>query len=782
MNQNDSKKVLEELLLAITTEDVERILQRRSFSADDWRPYGGREKNWDIVSNQQANAVGALTEIITNSIDAVLCRKAYEAGIRDLASDHAPQSMQEAVRQFYNVTEGKLSSLEASQLTDLATKSIWVGVKRKKKGAHCPTITIVDFGEGQSYNDFPKTFLSLSETNKEGIGFVQGKFNMGSTGSIRFCTEADIMRGHYKLIVSKKYNGENWGWTLIRVSQVQKGKKLPVVEYLMPNGEIPNFKGESISAFGSVEVGKICQGSVVRLYEYDIGPGARAVDFGLYHALTLNLLECALPIRTFDFDAKPSSGRGRLRAKGIAERTFSGMAVMLNTDFMDPSDQDPEIPEQKPDSRTTEFVHLVADLFDKELGSIRILATGVSELPDFMKGSRKRVFYTINGQTHATENASFLNRTSVKLGDLQNHLIVNVQCENMDKTALTAIFMGNREQKVNTRLSRELDELLQRQLRGDSKLREYQAIIRRRRAAQIVEDDKETRKLLSDLIVQDPAIRELLGLGSLAIDKGKSPGGKRKWTDGKRFPTFLDPLNVAKRNGGYKKNVPIGGYRQIKCATDAANDYLSRTNSPGWIYPAMPRGGARRKGSLYNGTATFTFWAPDSAKVGDEFPLEIGFHDHGPRGTPLYFPLTLVITEEEMPNKKEGGKKTDTKEVRKPNLADPTQWVEKVGWEEFQFNEKSGAAVLEGEDGMKVYINRDHERLEELRMRESDQAVLQLNEARFKVCLGFLTLAVYRHHRQKDEELADEKARSASDAMAPYIVPLITALGGAEQI
>ena len=786
MNQNDSKKLLEDLLLAISTENVASILERYNFSNDDWKPYGGRQKNWDIVSNQQTNAVGALTEIITNAIDAVLCRKAYEGGITDLASDRAPQSMQEAVRKFYGVTEGKLSSLEANQLTDLATESIWVGVKRKRKGARCPTITIVDFGEGQSCNDFPKTFLSLSETNKEGIGFVQGKFNMGSTGSIRFCTESDITRGHYKLIVSKRYDGEEWGWTLIRVSQVQEGKKLPVVEYLMPNGEIPSFKQTAISAFGSTEVGEISQGSVVRLYEYDIGPNARAVDFGLYYALTLNLLDCALPIKTYDFDAKPSHGRGRLRSKGIAERTFSGMAVMLNTDFKDPSDQDPEIPEQKPDARTTEFVHLVGDVYDGELGSVKILATGVSELPEFMKDSRKRIFYTINGQTHATENAGFLNRSTVRLGDLQNHLIVNVQCENMDKTALTTIFMGNREQKVNTRLSRKLDEILQKQLKEDSKLREYKAIIRRRRATQIVENDKETKKLLSDLIVQDPQIRELLGLGSVAIDKSKAPGGKQKWTEGKRFPTFLDPLNVEKNGEKYIKRLPIDGYRQIKCATDASNDYLSRSNSPGWVYPPVMDVGARREASLHNGTATFTFWAPEDTMVGDELSLEIGFHDHGPRGVPLSFPLTLVATEGEKKKANKTGTKTDTRESEKPNIADPTQWVEKSDWQGFGFNEQSGAIIYEEEKGMKVYVNRNHEKLEELRRNERDSATLQLNEARFKICLGFLALAVYRHHKRKDEdgegESAQEKARAASDAMAPYIIPLIAALGGAEQI
>ena len=781
MKQYDPKKLLESLLSSVSTEDVRRIIEKCDFTKNDWKPYGNRDKNWDTVSNQQANAVGALTEIITNSIDAVLSRKAYESGIDDLRSEQAPQSMQDAVRSFYSITEGKLSSLEPGQLSELAKESILIGIKRKRKGGTCPTITVVDFGEGQTPEDFPKTFLSLSETNKEGIGFVQGKFNMGSTGSICFCTESDITKGHYKLIASKRYNEKSWGWTLIRVSRAQEGKKLPVVEYLMPDKKIPSFEAENIKAFGDDDVGEISQGSLVRLFDYDIGRPAHNVDFGLYYALTLNLLECALPIRIYDFNATPTAGRGELREKGIADRTFSGMGVMLNADFKDSSQQDPEIPEQKPKERTTEFVHLVAEESHEELGEIKILATGLSELPEFLKNSNKRIFYTINGQTHAMKNASFLNSPKVRLGELQTHLIVNVQCEHMDKTALTSIFMGNREQKRDNRLSRELDELLQKHLSGDSKLREYSSIICRRRASQIVEEDEETKQMLSDLIAQDPAIRELLGFGNVAVGVGQAPGGKEKWTEGKQFPTFLKPLNIKKMGNRFVKELPINTIRQIKCGTDAANDYLSRTNSPGWIECTLKPNEAPRSASLHNGTATFTFRPPSNAQVGDKISLEIGFGDHGPIGKPLVFPLTLEIAEPEKPTKKKGGKPTKTKKKVKPSIADPTEWVEKKDWEDFGFDEKSGAAVREGEE-IKIHVNRHHERLVEMRASVSDQAVLQLNESRFKICLGFMTLAVYKHYKKEDEEQASDRAKSAADAIASYILPLIRTLGGTGQV
>jgi hypothetical protein len=42
-------------------------------------------------------------------------------------------------------------------------------------------------GEGQTPRDVPGTFMSLNKSNKLRIPFVQGKFNMGGTGVLRFC-------------------------------------------------------------------------------------------------------------------------------------------------------------------------------------------------------------------------------------------------------------------------------------------------------------------------------------------------------------------------------------------------------------------------------------------------------------------------------------------------------------------------------------------------------------------------------------------------------------------
>ena len=463
MDHGDYKKLALSLLAANSAADVRAIVEaptHKQFfgAAANWRNYGDEEKNWDRAGSQQNNAIGALTELITNAQDAVLTRKAKESGIEDLRGKKAPQTMFEAVKRFFPQTvEGRLHSLDASALTELAEKTIVVGVKRvDKRQTTCPNYTIVDFGEGQNPKDFPDTFLSLSKSNKEGIPFVQGKFNMGSTGCLRFCTRSDHALGRYKLIISRRYDGELWGWTLIRIRSPRDREDLPVVEYFAPAGEIPAFLADYIDPFPLPEYGRLINGgTIIKLYEYDVGGRAHDIGLGLDRALTFSLMDCALPVRLYDFDAQATEDRGGMRALGLDARTFAGLGMKLRAELGEGSNEDTEISEQKPKKPITEFVRQIAEITGHpELGRIRVLAIGVSEMQQWLRDQPDRILYTLNGQVHARKRASFLNSARVSLGDLRNHLIVNVVCDIMSKPARFEVFMSDRERMVDNRLSR----------------------------------------------------------------------------------------------------------------------------------------------------------------------------------------------------------------------------------------------------------------------------------------------------------------------------------------
>ena len=95
--------LFQKLFNAPTEASVNNIIQTNSIfnNPSNWRPYGDNESNFSVVENQQSNSVASLVEKLTNSIDALLMRKCYEAGI-DPRSHDAPKTMDEAVHKFYN--------------------------------------------------------------------------------------------------------------------------------------------------------------------------------------------------------------------------------------------------------------------------------------------------------------------------------------------------------------------------------------------------------------------------------------------------------------------------------------------------------------------------------------------------------------------------------------------------------------------------------------------------------------------------------------------------------
>ncbi len=770
-NTKLSKATAEAFLGAVSTEKVKAILESQAEFADDvnWKPYGGAEKNWDRVGVQTSEPVGALAELIINSIDAILMRKAKEKRL-DLESDSVPRSMSEAVKLFFpEVQEGKLTLLSQEQRTKLAEKCVLIGIQRKVKRDTYPNYTMVDFGEGQNHGDFEKTFLSLGEKNKEGIPFVQGRFNMGSTGSITFCTRAEIRSGMYKFVLSKKTTDGSdglWGWTLIRVRGVRKGEDLPVVEYFCPNGEIACFESDEIRAFNREGIGVIKEGSVVKLYEYDIGPGARAVDIGLYDALTTNLIDCALPLRLYDFDAKPT--KVGLRAEGIAPRTFSGMKTVLKSD------------DEEDETSKVDFEGVVENSENASLGTIRISYFVLDSMKEYLRNHPYRIFYTINGQSQAKERASLLRKA--QLDDLRNHLLVQIDCNAMDNTARSAVFKPDRERMAQIELTRELKEIVITSLKEDGELKRYAREIRQRRQSEQIEKES-SKEFLSDLVKNNPDIRELFGIGDIVVESVQTHGGGDKY-EGKMFPTYLTPTNLTKDG---LKSVPINSYRWIECKTDAQNDYLIREANQGeFLHPTpdvLPN-----SGSLRNGKFRIKVSPPENSKAGDVLSVQFGFSDSNPgRATPLVFDVTIKISDEEKTTTNPNRDKTDTKKKKKPSRSFPNiLWVERKDWNDHNYDEESGGHVSSGEE-LTVYVNQANKYLSSLVDRERDEDKREIIRHRFRFGVGILTLAMYKkliHDVEKEgsgrqeEYDGDAVLRLASSAIAAHVVTLIERLGG----
>lgn len=160
-------------------------------------------------------------------------------------------------------------------------------------------------------------------------------------------------------------------------------------------------------------MGQVVSGTIIKLYEFDIGKGASTVDFGLRDALDVNLIDCALPIRTYDFDAKPQELKGPLRAQGIAASTFSGLSVSIGASEM-PEDSEENIDEgDNQQANEGSWTHHVATNTNPDLGRIKILAIGIKKMKDSLATRQTaRVFLHRKWTDPSVRACQFLKRTS----------------------------------------------------------------------------------------------------------------------------------------------------------------------------------------------------------------------------------------------------------------------------------------------------------------------------------------------------------------------------------
>ncbi len=305
---NEYEELFLKLFKANGEKEVFSIIENNELlkNSDNWCPYGGNKGNFGTFENQQSHPVPSLVEKITNSIDSMLLKECRLKDI-DPKSDEAPNSISKAVEDFFHISKGELGEITPSERKKLSLNIQLIATGNNKD---VNDLLIFDDGEGQHPCDFKKTFLSIGENNKNDIQFVQGKFNMGSTGAVVFCGDY-----RYQLIGSKlndklfqkqkKYQSNDFGFTLVRrhplTREEEKKHKSTWYEYLVTcNKEIPYFQLSK-----ELDVGlynrKFKSGSLVKLFSYTLPRGSKGIIRGrLYHQLNQILYKPALPFSVID--------------------------------------------------------------------------------------------------------------------------------------------------------------------------------------------------------------------------------------------------------------------------------------------------------------------------------------------------------------------------------------------------------------------------------------------------------------------------------------------------
>ncbi len=772
---HETLRLCEELIQADTEDRVVELLQRAGYWDDDevWRLLGDNENNFSIVGNQQSDAIGALAEKIANSIDARLINEARMHGIEPESKD-APTSIREAVSKFVegNQTydpdrhglirfwDPKLRSVEADRITLTAT-----GSRPRRNRRLQSSLTISDQGEGQTPNDFPNTFMSLQRSNKLRIQFVQGKFNMGGTGALQFCSptynlQLIISKRNPKLLNSNQRDPRDseWGFTVIRRRDPKRGLRSSYYEYLAPihgeNGNLAvlSFSADSMPLFPTDFENPYNResefGSLVKLYEFDWGGDRSDITRGrggLLRRLELKVADPALPFRVYEC---------RGYRKEAAYHDGSGVV-----NFVEANREDIELDVGADLSVVGRKIPAHVYLFKPgEAEDVRMADHGV--------------LVTINGQTHAFMHSRFFRRRRVRLGYLDRDLLVVTDCSAIEGRSREDMFMNSRDRLRSGDAASELEASIETWLRENPKLRAANRKRRNDSLREAAKNDEHVNNILRDFFGTDTQLARYLLTGSNIGWRVDGPVPQTEY-EGNQCPTYV--VFDRTKSDEYTRETAIGSRVSVSFETDAENEYFDRMRSPGRWHVKNDQGidctGDWSRTGPDEGKFTLTRRTGHSGNAGDQVRYLIEFEDDN-RIFPLKNHLTLKLVEPKKPNS--GGKTEPTPTSRYA----PPRWhrVHKEAWAEYSFNEDSALRiVLSGDIGQNeqeydFFVNMDNQHLiRHVQQAETDLEAHRLIYGNALVLIGLALMRRWEKRRDNRKDEEDEDALSDALSIEDYV-------------
>ncbi len=677
----DIRKLCVELLLCDNEHGVVRLLQDAHYWEDQscWRPIGDSDNNRSVVGNQQEDAVSALAEKITNSVDAVLINRCLEAGI-DPTGPNAPVSMNAAIAKFvfknvhaenvdhnWNYWREELSRADIDQ----AAKFIYLSATGTQES---PSITVADRGEGQTPDKFPETFMSLigyktsdgrNVSQKMNIPFVQGQFNMGGSGVYPHASKQHGLQ----LLISRRnpallpaghsMRDRQWAFTVVRRSRtLLKGS---VYQYLAPvdasdkYGAVLSFDAETMPLLPEsppqtvpnlVYSTEVQYGTLVKLYQYiykETGLSTSHIlrKSGLMRQLELVLPDYRLPIRVVEgrVGYKGALGSFQNNLTGIIPRLEKNFA---QRDFISVEDIESDTATDSGELSTTgkylEGAPIYGELF---LDGTKVPWSAfvfMENAGDRTRNGKFAVIFQVNGQKHAHLAKNWLSSRSVGYSFFakQNTLLVVVDCTALSTWQLEEVFKPNRSSMQGTELSAQLIDLLSDALKTDERLQKLQNQQHQRRQEGRLQNTASMRSVLEHLLKSTPMLARFFKIGSdLRIPKpfpgaGDGSGvGQRKF-EGRKYPTYF---RFAQGTTEHKRQANLGSKVRLSFETDAEDGYLTRPRDHGTFSVALLESKNSVSGSrsdLKDGVLTYNFALPEGCVEGDTLKMVFSLSDPMP--------------------------------------------------------------------------------------------------------------------------------------------------------
>lgn len=776
---------LKDLCLALvqceTEDEIIGLLKQEKYwdRPENWQLFGSDENNYSIIGNQQSKPEAAIVEKIINSVDAMLMGECFRRDMKP-ESNEAPQSIREALIEYFQIFDGKLTNISPKERSQLSENIGFVATGQKTN----PNYVIFDKGEGQSPARLHDTILSIRKSNKLRIPFVQGKFNMGGTGVFRFCGEKNI-----QLVISKRHPGiaehesdpmkDFWGFTIIRRDDPKDGARSSNYKYLAPSNHILFFPSDEMLILPSdypEAYGKPMQwGTYIKFFEYKIGTGLRTnILFDLYNKLSVLMPHIALPVKLYE--------RRKNYQGNSFETVLSGLSVRVDEDRSD------NIEENFPTSGSMTVSG------QKMTYSIYVFKKGKHE--KFTKD--EGIVFTINGQTHGYLSKAFFNRKGVGMNYIAESILVILDCSEIDGRAREDLFMNSRDRLSTCPLKTEIENELEDVLKKHPGLGMLKDKRRREEIESKLSDQQPLTEVLQEILKKSPTLSKLFVQG-LKLNSPFNLNGAANAVEykGKEFPTLF--ALSKKFNHDNPKQAHLNSKFRIEYNTDVNNDYFDRSKNPGTFKLFVNGKESENKDiNLWNGYGFLNVLITNS-KVGDLIHFRSEVNDVS-QVQPITEEFYVKVIEPLKKKQTNGGDRkpppsdqpgTDTK---KPDgFALPTIIeVSRDGrtghsWEQQSFTEESALKVKGSEeDGYDFFVNVDNIHLL-LEIKPAKSIEVQVIQAKYKFGLVLLGLALLnetnKQQKSDDQEEMDTvftTIEKVSKAVSPIIIPMIDTLGTLE--
>jgi len=672
----------------------------------------------------------------------------------------------------------------------------------------------------------PDTFLSLDKGNKLRIPFVQGKFNMGGTGALRFCGDEGIqfvMTRRNPAIVNHHdvadATASRWGFTVVRRVRPTPGVgevRNSVYRYLAPvcandrpcQGDVLSFEAPEVEALprhNRAYALPMGWGSVLKLYEYDMkGFGSHALmGDGLLSRLEILLPGIALPVRIHECRAY----------RGAVERSFENTLVGFNARLEDNRARNLE-----PGYPTVVPIHVSGEEMSAEVYAFK---------GNTAKSYRKNegVIFTVNGQTHGSLSKTFFGRSAVKMQRLANSLLVVVDCSKLSVGAREDLFMNSRDRLSKGSLGNAIESELEELIGRHPGLRALRDERRQQEISERLRDSRPLEEVLASIMKSSPTLNRLFMLGQRLSHphraggngKGGSAGGagsERGVFRGRPHPTYF---RFHRKPEGclLERDTEIGRRCRIKFETDVDNEYFGRETAPGRytleiLAPEIENWHPTHQLNVHNGLGNWSVSLDvDHLEVGQVVHIRCTVEDDTLL-EPFVNEARLTIVEPAA--KPPGGGTRSSAATERGSGSSPAGHAggersgqtypgglrlpviievgrDDLNWRRHEFDERTSCKVFEDSAGddpdsgsvYTFYVNTDNVYLKtEMKGTKGDVALTRAKFVYGNVLVGLALIHDGQDRKPESDDGEDnvtDRIAVTTKALAPFLVPMIDYLG-----